>query len=826
VSLLSRLSMRGGKRKDSSGNNDDSSEPSEQGTLGTQMNFSPSIGSGGFIPHHKEPPRCIKVKTHDKKMPEFNHLFLAQEIAGIPHPAAEDAKVSSTRNLPETGGAIWAMEFSKDGKYLAAAGKDHMVRVWAVLATPEERKAQVGDGDVPGHDNRLVAPVFRTHPQREFEGHTGEVLDLSWSKNNFLLSSSMDKTVRLWHMSRKECLSIFKHKDFVTSISFHPRDDRFFLAGSLDSTLRLWSIPDKLVAYSVQLPDLITAVAFSPDGKTAIAGVLSGLCLFYDTEGLKLQTQVHVRSSRGKNAKGSKITGIHTISMPLGDDGAVKVLVTSNDSRIRVYDMREKTLDVKLKGNENTCSQIHAHFSDDSKRIICGSEDGRAYIWPINSAEGEAKDKQPYEFFDAHSDIVTATLFAPTKAREVLSGSGDPIYDLCNPPPVTLLSLQESASLAHPDDEVDLAAQNPKPEESPAYIARKTHYGGNILVTADRTGLIKVFRQDCAVNKRRNENWETASAFSRKLASGRASSLIGRSASIMTRTSASSHPHSRRGSISQSVTSNTPQQSSDRIISWRQGIENGRTSSLSTPTRSERSLSPSKSSRTPINTSLANLALEARKRQYSIPSPQSKGPESPSSGVFAPRPATRPSLEKSSTGLPIPSFTLHAADEANGKSDPASPNGSFWNLSRWRGISALRGSTTSPVPGSQGSRPQPTTDATAQTLANAKNEPSRRKSHVPGSITNSNEVDKIGRRKSLGPGIVGTMPVNEEDEASDQNNSNRGRLSQRSQSEHPSDGEVSKCKDCGGEEFKAKRVTGKYRFLCAQCGAFVDEGKV
>jgi WD40 repeat protein len=168
----------------------------------------------------------------------------------------------------------------------------------------------------------------------------------------------------------------------VTSIAFHPRDDRFFLAGSLDSILRLWSIPDKSVAFWSQLPDLITAVAFTPDGKTAIAGVLSGLCLFYETEGLKYHTQIHVRSSRGKNAKGSKITGIRTAIIPPDDPegGDTKILITSNDSRVRLYNLRDKSLEMKFRGHENTCSQINASFSDDARYVICGSEDRKTYI--------------------------------------------------------------------------------------------------------------------------------------------------------------------------------------------------------------------------------------------------------------------------------------------------------------------------------------------------------------------------------------------------------------------------------------------------------------
>ena len=75
----------------------------------------------------------------------------------------------------------------------------------------------------------------------------------------------MDKTVRLWHISRKECLCCFQHIDFVTAISFHPRNDQFFLSGSLDGKLRLWNIPEKKVALWNQVEgstSLITAANF------------------------------------------------------------------------------------------------------------------------------------------------------------------------------------------------------------------------------------------------------------------------------------------------------------------------------------------------------------------------------------------------------------------------------------------------------------------------------------------------------------------------------------------------------------------------------------
>lgn len=77
------------------------------------------------------------------------------------------------------------------------------------------------------------APLY-PEPFCELVGHQAPVLDVAWSKSLFLLSSSMDKTVRLWHLSRSECLCFFRHVDFVSAIAFHPRDDRYFVSASLD----------------------------------------------------------------------------------------------------------------------------------------------------------------------------------------------------------------------------------------------------------------------------------------------------------------------------------------------------------------------------------------------------------------------------------------------------------------------------------------------------------------------------------------------------------------------------------------------------------------
>lgn len=748
TSFLSRLAIRGTFKKDDELGDSDS-EHGESRTDGSSARALTSVvgAGGGYIPLHKEPPRYIRVRAHNKKDRSFNHLFLAQELLGTSRSTdSQHGRTPATvvgNKILKGGDAIWAAEFSVDGKYLAVAGKDQIVRVFAVISTPEERKAheQEEEEDAEeqsqrgGKSEKLSAPVFRTKPIREFTGHTGEVLALSWSKNNFLLSSSMDKTVKLWHLSRQESICTFKHDDLVTSIAFHPTDDRFFLAGSLDAQLRLWSIPDKMVAFSAPTTEFITAVAFSPDGKTAICGLLSGLCLFYETDGLKNPFQIHVRSSRGKNAKGSKITGIRTIVPAGAEPDDVKVLISSNDSRVRIYNLKTRMLEVKFKGHENQSSQIHARFSDDGQFITSGSEDRRAYMWNTNSLEADMKDKQPYECFDAHPEVVTTALIAPTASKQLLSASGDPIYDLCNPPPVTLLSLNEasvSQSALSDGEMTDVASMVRKPAvESPQYIERSKHKTGNIIVTTDRMGVIKVFRQDCAYVKRQQQHsWETGSKFSGKVTSG-----IGRSGSIVTRTSGGSRVNSRRGSLN--LGASPAQAQSDRINSWRHDVEGTRSR---TPTRSERSISPMKSNRSPLNLSASNIASEARKQPYAS---NTYIPKSSTTSMLANRPvlptirssranAKDSARDRAPTAPPTPSFSMVSGVSSD---DAEEKEGSFWNLARWRGISGLRNVTN----------------------ANAAPGPG----HTRGSSDAQTALDKAAARKSMGANDFRKMIVDE-----------------------------------------------------------------
>ncbi|ODV74656.1 WD40 repeat domain-containing protein, partial [Cyberlindnera jadinii NRRL Y-1542] len=327
-----------------------------------------NIPEGEDYEKYLRQPKYIKTfKRSGRTLPICKQLFLAQELLQSAEPSTDTRDETLTNKH-----AIWAMKFSSDGKYLASAGRDSTIKIWKVISSPLDRL------DSPQYgDKTEYASVFQDSPYRSYIGHSDDILSLDWSKNNFLLTSSMDKTVKLWNVNEDYALRTFVHNDFVPSIKFHPTDDRFFISGCLDHKVRLWSILENEVSYEFDAKNLVTAVAFIPNGSMTIVGTFNGTVYFLDTQNLELKHSLDLNKKKGSES--SKITGIE--SFVDGDD--VKVLISSNDSRIRLISLRHKQLEFYFKGLSNNSSQIIATVSDSHKYLISGSENHWVYLWEI-----------------------------------------------------------------------------------------------------------------------------------------------------------------------------------------------------------------------------------------------------------------------------------------------------------------------------------------------------------------------------------------------------------------------------------------------------------
>lgn len=88
-----------------------------------------------------------------------------------------------------------------------------------------------------------IFDVFRKTTSILTMEYEDNVVDVKWNNDNTrLLSCSTDSYAHLLDIETGKKLDSFKHKECVTTVSFHPRDDNLFLVGSFSKGIVCWDI--------------------------------------------------------------------------------------------------------------------------------------------------------------------------------------------------------------------------------------------------------------------------------------------------------------------------------------------------------------------------------------------------------------------------------------------------------------------------------------------------------------------------------------------------------------------------------------------------------
>ncbi|SNY80635.1 WD40 repeat [Nocardia amikacinitolerans] len=171
-------------------------------------------------------------------------------------------------SLDEAKGVLTA-EFSRDGKVLAAGGRDWVVRLWDATTGLRVGKPMEGGGWVSAiafsSDGRRLAVGYFDSSVRLWNVDTGEqigdpmwhdgwVTDVEFGPDEKMLASgSVDGNVRLWDVESQRQIgpAMIGHAGMIGDIDFTP-DGTQILSASADRTIRFWPVStfdtDKLCA--------------------------------------------------------------------------------------------------------------------------------------------------------------------------------------------------------------------------------------------------------------------------------------------------------------------------------------------------------------------------------------------------------------------------------------------------------------------------------------------------------------------------------------------------------------------------------------------------
>jgi WD40 repeat protein len=355
-------------------------------------------------------------------------LMSAQLLAGPATKAQEHVRL-----MPQFGiGAITAVAFSPDGRFVLTGSVDKTARLWdettgqqvrsftghtdgvsSVAFSSDGRFVLTGSGDKTA---RLwdagTAQLIRT-----FAGHDDGVTSVAISSDGRLvLTGSYDLTARLWDTATGLRIRTFLgHDDFVNSVAFSP-DGRYVLTGSDDKTARLWNMATgQQIRSFTGHTDGVTAVAFSPDGRLVLTG--SGNLLGKgDDKTARLWdagTGQQIRAFAGHNAQ------INSVSF--SPDGRF-VLTGSCDKTASLWDTATGQHLRSFSGHTGRVNSVA--FSPDGRNVLTGGGDLSGLGSDLTARLWDATNGKQLRVFTGHTDWINSVVFSPD-GRFLITGTGD-----------------------------------------------------------------------------------------------------------------------------------------------------------------------------------------------------------------------------------------------------------------------------------------------------------------------------------------------------------------------------------------------------------------
>lgn len=284
--------------------------------------------------------------------------------------------------------------FSSDGKTLATLSQNNLIHWWHLNTKRPPMPLKMNENYISLHtlasDGRLVLSdnmgntrcfdMLTGTLKYVLKGHEKDITHSVFSPDEkMLLTTSWDKTARLWQAQTGELLQSFiGHESSVNHAAFSPTDSKKIITVSDDNTARLWDIQTGKLLYRIDAHrDNVRRVLFAPDGKTIVTVSEDNTARVWNEEGYYLY--------RFKKEQ-------HRIShVTFSPDG--KTFVTSDMHESYVWSINtnqalHRLEEIRFTIAENFESHYqaitHVAFSPDGKRLVTVYDFG-ATLWDIQT---------------------------------------------------------------------------------------------------------------------------------------------------------------------------------------------------------------------------------------------------------------------------------------------------------------------------------------------------------------------------------------------------------------------------------------------------------
>ncbi len=241
-------------------------------------------------------------------------------------------------------GTVWSVDFSPDGKQIAAAIEDGSVRIWDVASQTLLKSFN-------GH--RGIAWMVRYHPSRPL-----------------VVSSGDDGWVKLWDSSTLELLKEWRADSSVKSVAFSPSGDRL-VAGDREGIVHVYGIESGEEITRQQQPGSILGVDYSADGKLIATVGSDKLVRLWDAESLEQRQTMSGHDGPIYNVR-------------FASTGPFLATVGWNKN-VRIWNSETGAEVANLVGSEGDVWSVS--FCSSGSHLVTGEQNGAARVWDLSTSQ-------------------------------------------------------------------------------------------------------------------------------------------------------------------------------------------------------------------------------------------------------------------------------------------------------------------------------------------------------------------------------------------------------------------------------------------------------
>jgi len=220
---------------------------------------------------------------------------------------------------------------------------------------------------------------------RLFQGHKGDVLSVAFSPDNRqIVSGSRDKSIKLWNtLGECKCSIDDAHSDWVSCVKFSPNPlNPIVVSAGWDKIVKVWTLSKmfKIQTNLVGHTGYVNALTIAPDGSLCATGGKDGTCMLWD-----LNEGRHLYSLDAGDIINTLTFSPNKYWLCAGTDSGVKIFDLESKAPIQTLDKTDKDF---LAVDSSNPGCLSLAWSNDGQTLFAGYTDNFIRCWGISGQGG------------------------------------------------------------------------------------------------------------------------------------------------------------------------------------------------------------------------------------------------------------------------------------------------------------------------------------------------------------------------------------------------------------------------------------------------------